>query len=323
MSLPDEKDILKSGVDPVEDIEVVSDIEDALDATPEVIIEDDTPPKDRNRRPLNEPAEPSDEELDGYSEAVKRRMQKMKHGIHDERRAKEAALRERDEAVALARRLYEEKQSLETRHAQGEAVIVEQAKAKAEMAMAEAKRAYKEAYEFGDAEAMADAQERMATVAYERQQAEAWAKQQASRKEIARQEDAPVVQNTQTARASVPEPDADAVSWAQRNTWFGQNKVMTSAAYGIHDELVESGLDPRYDADEYYKQLNSRLREVFPTYEWGDAPAKKKVTSVVAPVNRTSKTATRVTLTKSQYAVARRLGLTPEQYAVEVAKLEG
>ena len=131
-----------------------------------------------------------------------------------------------------------------------------------------------------------------------------------------------MVQSAQSSQVQAPAPDTDAVDWADKNKWFGQDKVMTATAYGVHDELVAEGVHPQQDAPEYYKKLNARLREVFPTHNWGDKPKNKQVTSVVAPVNRTSKTATRVTLTQSQVSVARRLGLTPMQYAVELAKLE-
>jgi len=319
MALPNEADILKPGVEPRDEIEVV--IEDAPAVELEVI--DDTPPGDRNRKPLPEgEAEPTEEEMEQYSESVKRRIAKMKHGIHDERRAKEAAARERDEAIAVAQRILAEKNALESKYSLGEDAFISQSKEKTDMAMANAKREYKAAYDIGDADAMADAQEKISTIALERKQAEEWSRQSAQRKEIARQEPAPVVQSPQQYQSKAPEPDDDAQAWASKNKWFGQDEEMTAFAYGVHDKLTKSGIDPAADSDEYYKKLNARMREVFPGYEWGDAPKKKSPTSVVAPVNRTSKTATRVTLTQSQVAVARRMGITPLQYATELAKLE-
>ena len=190
------------------------------------------------------------------------------------------------------------------------------------MSMAEAKRSFKQAYELGDADAMAEAQERISSVAMERKQAEVWAQQSAGRKETARQEEQKVVQSPQPSTELVPEPDPDASDWATKNRWFGQDTEMTSFAYGVHDNLVKAGVDPKTDSSEYYQKLNTRMREVFPKYEWGDAPKKKTITSVVAPVSRISKSATRVTLTQSQVSLARRLGLTPKEYAVELAKLE-
>jgi len=172
----------------------------------------------------------------------------------------------------------------------------------------------------GDADAMAEAQEKIAMVAAERKEAEIWSRQSTQRKENIGHEKPDVVQSRQPSQASAPEPDPDAKDWAAKNKWFGSNGRMTNMAYAIHDELVADGIDPALDADKYYKRLNSEMRDQFPSHDWGDAP-KKKPTSVVAPVVRTSKTARRVTLTQSQVAVARRMGITPLQYATELAKL--
>jgi len=319
MALPNEADTLKEGVEPRDEIEVHIEDEPAVEL--EVI--DDTPKEDRGRKPLAEnDAAPTEEEMEQYSEAVQKRIRKETHRFHDARRSKEVAERERDEAISTAQRLFQEKKALESRYVQGEDAFINQAKEKTEMDMTNAKRAYKAAYEIGDADAMAEAQEQIAVVAAERKEAEAWSRRSAERAQTARQEEAPVVQSRQSPQAAPPEVEPEAQEWASKNKWFGQNKVMTGAAYGVHDELVEQGIDPTLDTREYYKKLNARLREEFPTYQWEDAPKKKQVMSVVAPVNRTSKTTTRVTLTQSQVAVARRMGITPLQYAVELAKLE-
>lgn len=316
MALPNEEDTLRKGT-ANDEIEV--HIEESEPVELEIV--DDTPKEDKGRKPLPEgEAEPSDEEMEEYSENVKRRIAKMKHGLHDERRAKEAAARERDAAVEYAKRIFDEKKALESRYVQGEDAFIGQAKEKADLAMLTAKKEYKAAYELGDPDAMADAQEKMAVIANERQQAEAWSRQSAQRKETAGQQQQAVVQSQQPSRPSVPEPDPDAKDWAAKNKWFGANGRMTNMAYAIHDELVAEGIDPLTDADTYYKKLNSEMRASFPSHDWGDAP-KKKPTSVVAPVVRTSKTARRVTLTQSQVAVARRMGITPLQYAIELAKL--
>jgi len=320
MSLPNEADILKPGAKPSEELEV--DIEGA---GVEVEVVDDTPPEDRNRKPLPEgEAEPTEEEMEQYSEAVKRRIAKMKHAHHDERRAKEAALREREEAVAMAQRLLAEKKALESRYVQGEDAFISQAKEKSDLAMEAAKREYKAAYELGDADKMADAQEKMALIATERKEADIWAKQSARRKEEnTRQQEEDVVQRPQPSQAQAPELDPDAKAWAAKNRWFGSDDEMTQFAYGVHAKLVKSGIDPAIDTEEYYTKLDKRMRAVFPEYEWGDtAPKQKQPASVVAPVARTTKAARRITLTQSQVTVARRMGITPEQYAAELAKLE-
>lgn len=319
MALPNEEDLLKKAAGAEDEIEV--HIEE--DGTPAVEIEvvDDTPAADRGRKALPEgEVEPTEEEMEEYSEAVQKRIRKMRHGLHDERRLKEAAARERDEAITIAQRVYAEKQALEARYVKGEDAFISQAKEKSDLAMASAKREYTSAYEVGDPSKMADAQEKMANIAAERREAEIWARQATERKESAGQQQQRMVKSQPSSQASVPEPDPDAKSWAAKNKWFGEDTEMTALAYGVHDKLVADGLDPAADASEYYQKLNTRMREVFPSYEWGDKP-KAKPTSVVAPVTRTSKTARRVTLTQSQVAVAKRMGITPLQYAIELAKL--
>lgn len=321
MSLPNENDTLKIPKDKtMENEDFAVDIE----ADPEVDVVDDTPAADRNRKPL--PADdkaPTDEELESYSEDVKRRIGKEIHRYHDERRAKEAVTRERDEAVAAAQRLLQEKKNIEQRYKAGEDAFINQTKEKVTLSMAEAKRSFKAAYELGDPDAMADAQEKIAEAKAEQTRADEWSRQATARKEeSARQVEETVVQSRQSSQAQATEPTQDDLRWADKNKWFGQNKIMTSTAYGVHDELISEGLDPGKDREEYYTKLDSKMREIFPTHEWGDAPKKKQPTSVVAPVSRTSKTATRVKLTQSQVAVARRMGITPLQYAIELAKLE-
>jgi hypothetical protein len=322
MALPTEEELLKKKPDPtLENDDFAVDIE----GDPEIEIEDDTPPADRNRKPLPEDDKaPTDEELEKYSEDVKRRIGKEIHRYHDERRAKEAVTRERDEAVAAAQKLLQEKKALESRYKAGEDAFINQTKAKVTLSMAEAKRAYKSAYELGDAEAMADAQEKIAEAKLEQQRAEEWSRQATQRKadDEARQAEESVVQRNQQSQERASEPDPDAVKWANKNKWFGQDEEMTQFAYGVHAKLVKAGIDPTIDAPEYYQKLDSRMREVFPTFEWEDAP-RKQTRTVVAPVTRTSKTATRIKLTQSQVAVAKRMGITPLQYAVELAKLSG
>lgn len=319
MALPNEDDLLKK--DPALEND---DLSVEIEGEAELEIVDDTPQADRNRKPLPEDDKaPTDEELEKYSEDVKRRIGKEIHRYHDERRAKEAVTRERDEAVAAAQKLLQEKKTLEQRYKAGEDAFINQTKEKVTLSMAEAKREYKTAYELGDAEAMADAQEKIAEAKMEQQRAEEWSRQAVLRKEeSARQAEEDVVQTRQQSQARAAEPDPDAVKWANKNTWFGQDEEMTQFAYGVHAKLVKTGLDPATDASDYYKKLDARMREVFPSYEWGDTQ-RRQPTSVVAPVSRASKTATRIKLTQSQVAVAKRMGITPLQYAVELAKLEG
>jgi len=312
-SLPDEKDVL------------TDEAKEAEDSGIEIVIEDDTPPEDQGRKPLEEDPEPADAEVEEYSEKVKQRINKMRHGLHDERRAKEAALRERDEAVALTRRIVEEKKALEARNTQGETAYVVQTKERVELALREAKREYREAYEAGDGEKLADAHERVAALTLERHQVDSWARQQKP-KESALQPPPVDVQRQLTPFPQVvkaPAPvDADASKWAAKNEWFHKDKVMRAVAFAINDELLADGIDPAEEPSEYYGTIDKRMREVFPSYDWGDGRVKTRPHTTVASVGRTTNTARRVVLTQTQVSLARRLGITPEQYASELAKME-
>lgn len=322
MSLPNEEDILVKDQDENQaelDLSPEEDVDE--DETVEVVIEDDTPEADRGRKPLEEDPEPDDDEVEAYSEKVKQRISKMRHGIHDERRAKESAMRERDEAVALAKRIIEEKKGLEERNRAGESAYIVQAKERVDMALREAKREFVAAHEEGNSEKLADIQERLAALAAEKQRVDGWVQAQQSQTTTL-QTPQPVVQSQPTQRPQPPAPDEAAQKWVGKNAWFNKDKVMTAVAYAVHDELVASGVDPKTEPSEYYGTINKRMRERFPEHDWGDSPRKARTHTNVASVGRTTNTAKRIVLTQSQVSIAKRLGLTPELYAKELAKLE-
>lgn len=305
-------------LDPIEPFE--AEPKEALAEGGEVELEivDDTPPQDRNKKPLNKNPEPSEEELEAYSDGVKKRINELRHGYHDERRAKEAALREKEELAAFAQKLLQEKQELQKRYAAGEEFAVGQIKEKATLSLESAKKQYKEAFEAGDVEAMASAQERMMEAALERKKYEEWRPQQ-----LQTEENYETIQSVKQSAPPKPQPDTRAVTWAEDNQWFGQDEEMTAFAYGVHDRLVKAGVDPRIEPDLYYRKIDERMREVFPSkFEASPKPVNKKPATVVAGVSRTSNTSKKVVLSASQQRVAQRLGLTPQQYAQELAKLE-
>lgn len=320
-ALPKEEDVLADQDEDQTELDLSSGDEGEEDGDIEVVIEDDTPEGDRGRKPLDEDPEPTDDEVEEYSAKVKQRISKMRHGIHDERRAKEAAIRERDEAVALAKRIVEEKKALEERNRAGESAYIAQAKDRVGMALKEAKREFAVAHEEGDSEKLADIQERIAALVAEKHRVDGWTQAQQSR-DSALQEPQPVVQSQPTQRPQPPAPDEDAQKWAGKNTWFNKDKVMTAVAYAVHDELIASGVDPKVEPAEYYGTINKRMRERFPEYNWGDGTRKARTHANVASVGRTTNTAKRVVLTQSQAAIAKRVGLSLEQYAAEVAKLK-
>ncbi len=277
---------------------------------PEVEIIDDTPIADRNRKPMTEaPVDPTDEELEAYSESAKKRIKHFTKGYHEERRAKEAALREREEAVYAAQAIAEENRKLKGSLNQGQQALLEQAKKVVANELEEVKREYKNAYESGDSDALVAAQEKMTTVKMKAERVNNF-------KPAPLQEDKPVVQTPQAAPA-----DKKAEAWQRENDWFGSDDEMTSFALGLHNKLVKEGVDPR--SDEYYERVNSRVRKVFPekfdSEETADAPTQRtNKQNVVAPATR-STAPRKVVLTQTQVNIAKRLGVPLELYARQVA----
>lgn len=280
----------------------------------EVEVVDDTPPQDRNRKPSPPPDELTDEELDSYSEKTKKRFQHFSKGYHDERRRAEAAIKEREEAVRLARKLLEENNQLKESVNKNQEVLIEQAKARLEMELDQAKRAYKTAYESGDSEKVVAAQEALTA-------AKIKADRVSTLKPTPLQKQETLVQNEPIAQEnSVVDPKA--VEWQKANPWFGEDDEMTSLALGLHQKLVREGVDTR--SDEYYERINRRMRELFPSH-FGDAEdtspqpvSKPRQSSPVAPASR-SVAPKKITLTSTQAALARKLGVPLEEYARQVA----
>jgi len=288
----------------------------AVDAEIEVEVEDDTPTSDRGREPL--PKEITDnldnEEVEDYSAKVKQRIDQMKKAWHDERRAKETASRERDEAATFTKQLMQERDALRQRLSTGETWALTETKRRAELEVAEAKRAYRDAYEEGDAEKIADAQAQLSSATADQQRV-----QQIQPQFTLQPEQKPVYNQPQAETpASAPEPDTRAKEWGDENEWFGADDEMTSFALGVHQKLVKEGVPP--STNHYYERIDARMREVFPG-KFEDAPkkGKRQPSTVVAPVGRTPK-GRKVVLTKSQVSIAKRLGVSPEDYAKEVIK---
>jgi len=278
----------------------------------EIEVVDDTPPKDRGRKPSEPPEEVTDDELEQYSDRVKKRIQHFSKGYHDERRAKEQALRERQELEAYAKKLIDENKSLKGNFNKSQEVLLEQAKRVATTEHEQAKAKYKEAYESGDADKVLEAQEELSAARSKVEKVNNF-------KPAPLQEEETSVQIQSTAQpASV---DTKAESWRQENTWFGTDDEMTSFALGLHQKLVKSGVDPQ--SDEYYAKINSRMRQVFPeNFSEAEEPEDTKPvrkSNVVAPATR-SVAPKKITLTQTQVALAKRLGLPLEVYAKQVAE---
>ena len=285
-------------------------------------IEDDTPPEDRGKEPLPDEIKKEVEEdtLEGYSERVKQRMAQLKKMHHDERREKERAERERQEAVAYAQKVADQNKKLQTTLSTGEQDYIKTVVAASESDLKIAKRDYKEAYESGDTEKIVEAQSAMNNAQMKLAQASGMKPQYNSGQE----EEINIQSNQQHVKPEVTKPDAKAQAWQEKNTWFGKDEEMTSLAYGVHEKLVRSGLSPT--SDEYYRRIDETMQKRFPE-NFGDnslesdKPAQRKPSNVVAPATR-STAPKKVRLSKTQVAFAKKLKLTPEQYAREMIKLE-
>jgi hypothetical protein len=284
----------------------------------EIEILDDTPEKDKGRKPLEKEVEdPSDDELQAYSEGVKKRIKELTHARHDERRKAEALAREKAELERLAKAMMTENQKLKQYVTSGEQEYVKVYTSAAEAELDTAKRKYKEAYEAGDADAIIAAQEMLADAKFKLDRAKNF-------KSTPLQE-AETEVKIQQSEPERPQIDDKTLRWQAKNQWFGASgyEDMTSFSLGLHQKLVNSGVDPR--SDEYFEQIDARLRKTFPEHfgaQEEDKPEPtRKPANVVAPAAR-STGAKKIQLTKTQVALARKFGLTPQQYAMELAKLE-
>jgi hypothetical protein len=276
---------------------------------PEIEVVDDTPDDDKYRTPMAEPPQdPTEEELATYSESVKNRFKHFTKGYHEERRAKEAAQREKDEAVRLAQVILEENKRLKGSVNQGQQVLLEQAKRVVNSEIEEAKRQYKEAYESGDADKLLEAQEALTT-------AKIRADKVNNFKPAPLQEQETPVQITPQPQQAAP-VDEKLLAWQDRNQWFGTNKRMTSYALGLHEELVENGI--RVGSEEYYRRIDTDIRERFPDQvgagESVDAKPQRTKSNVVSPATR-STAPKKIVLTQTQVNLAKLLGVPLELYA--------
>jgi hypothetical protein len=288
----------------------VSNNNDADEYDIEVV--DDTPKADRGRKASEPPAEITDEELEEYSDKVKNRIKHFSKGYHDERRAKETALRERQELEKLTRQLVEENNNLKTTTTKNQTVMLDQAKKAAERELQEAKAAYKVAYESGEADAVVEANESITTAKIKADRLNNFKLPTLQIKETP-------VQTRETATTPAPVVDAKATDWAKTNTWFGTDDEMTSYVLGLHSKLVKSGVDPQ--SDEYYETIDSRMRTVFSeNFEDAEETEKpRRQSNVVAPATR-STSPKKVRLTQTQVTLAKRLGVPLELYAKKVAE---
>ncbi len=294
------------------ELEGVSDIE--------IDIEDDTPEEDRGREPMPKALveELENDELEEYSAEVKTKLKQMKKVWHDERREKERLQREQEQAIATARNLLAENRTLKKTLSQGELSLLDSYKQAALLEKEDARRAYREAHDAGDTEKLLEAQEKLQTAQLKVSQLESY------KPTLQGVEDD--VDITSTAPA-VPEVDRKTLAWQKRNQWYGTDPEMTAAALGLHQRLERDNGPQFTGSDEYWTAIDTTMARRFPEY-FGESEKQPSTSSrsskpanVVAPASR-STSSKKIVLKQSQVAVAKKLGITPEQYARELAKME-
>ena len=297
------------------------EVEKEPEAKIEIEVEDDRPIEDqKNATPLPEAIvkEVEEDNLEEYSKEAKQRLLQMKKLINDERRAKEQALREQEEAVRVAQSLLDETKKLKSRLSDGEKVYVSTAKENVTRELEAAKKAYKEAYDSGNSDLLVEAQEKLTEAKMKSNEIERYKPQY----------DESSLQNTENEvqipqSSQQPRLDSKTQSWLDKNSWYGVDEDMSFLAMGIHKRLEKDGVPT--GSDHYWSVIDTEMRKRFPekfqteTTETKDSA--KKPATVVAPATR-STSPKKIRLTQTQLALAKKFKLSPEQYAMELTKLE-
>ena len=284
----------------------------------EIEVVDDLPEEHQGRPRTPEgvdldSSEVDDGELKSYSEGVQKRIKRMTWEKKEEERRRIEAQSLQEEAVRYAQQVVSENERLRKTLSEGEGVLVNQAKGRVSAELDKAKAAFKVAYEAGDPDALLDAQETLNSLQGEKQRYDNYKPQP--------QRAAPAPQ-PQPQVAQPRKPDERAMNWAKENEWFEKDPEMTGYAYGLHQKLVEGGIDPA--SKEYYKEIDIAVRRVFPD-KFGDviieeSAPHRQAGNVVAPAARSGKRPRKVQLTSTQVSLAKRLGLSNQQYAAQLMK---
>jgi hypothetical protein len=308
------------GTKPDEDVEGQEELD--------IEIVDDIPKEDKRVKPQKDKTNYAsvDKEIASVGKRAKQRIDKLKYDFHQERRKKEQSAKLRDEAITYAQRVKSENDRLNQLVSDGQQYLGRQAEERAAFATQAAQQKYKEAYEQGNTDEMVKAQEAMTRATMDSASAEQYSDAAVYDAQMAEQQYAQqqyAQQQQQRQRPQVPTPDEEAVAWQAKNQWFGSDPEMTSFAYGIHEKLVrQENIDPK--SEDYYTRIDTRMKEVFPDYfgmEKGRPPTTTSRSSVVAPATRNNSARPRkVQLTATQVSLAKRLGLTPQQYANQLIK---
>ena len=293
------------------------------DALEEIEIEiiDDVPEEDRKNAtpmPKNIVDEIDNDDLEEYSGKAKERLLQMKKVMHDERRAKEEALREQAESLRVAQQLVNENKNLKGRLSTGEQTLVNNYKENIVRELDDAKREYKDAYDSGDSDRLGEAQEKLIDVKMKSKQIDDYRPEFQNDTLQPQESDVQIQQPTQRLEPKTQE-------WLDKNSWYGSDDDMSYLAMGIHRRLERQGV--ALGSEHYFNVIDTEMRQRFPekfddeTSEPEVKPSAKRPSNVVAPATR-STSPKKIRLTPTQVQLAKKFNLTPEQYARELTKLE-
>jgi len=307
-----------------DEIEQEKKVAEPADSGFEIEVIDDRPEEDqKNATPLPKEIveDIENDDLEEYSKEAKQRLLQMKKLINDERREKEQALREQQEAIRVAQTIIEENKKLKGSLTSGEKVLVDNVKVSAARDLEMAKKAYKDAYDSGDSELLVNAQEQLTEAKLKMNQFENY-KYQYDEESFKNQENAVQSQLQQSQPARL---DSKTQAWLDKNSWYGTDDDMSFLAMGIHRRLERDGVP--IGSDHYWQSIDTEMHKRFPEKFAGESPSetkdsvRQKSSTVVAPATR-STSPKKIRLTQTQLALAKKFKLSPEQYAMELTKLE-
>ena len=273
-----------------------ADVDDSIPSTPE-------------ETQVEEVKTSSDEELDKISESVQKRIDKLTYKMRE-------AERQRDEAVSYAQNIHTDNSQLKEKLKNSDSSLFKEYDNRVQSDLERAKSTLKEAQEQGDADAIASATEKLSRSAAEAENLRRLSAQQQARKVSNEQEYVEEIPNFTQQASPNPQPDPKAEAWAEKNEWFGNDQAMTYAAFGVHRQLIDEGVDP--NTEDYYNKVDQRIKEYFPQKFSNEQPAPVQQVAASSRGATGKKNARKIKLTPSQVAIAKRLDVPLEEYAKHI-----
>jgi hypothetical protein len=273
-----------------------ADVDDSISSAPEEI-------------QVEEVKTSSDEELDKISESVQKRIDKLTYKMRE-------AERQRDEAVNYAQNIHTDNSQLKQKLKNSDSSLFKEYDNRVQSDLERAKSTLKEAQEQGDADAIASATEKLSRSAAEAENLRRLSAQQQARQVSNEQEYVEEIPNFTQQASPNPQPDPKAEAWAEKNEWFGNDQAMTYAAFGVHRQLIDEGVDP--NTEDYYNKVDQRIKEYFPQKFSNEQPAPVQQVAASSRGATGKKNARKIKLTPSQVAIAKRLDVPLEEYAKHI-----